>query len=325
MNYCLYRLEFKTALHIGDDSGMSSLANSEAVIHADTIFSALCHEALQCGGGELLERLHGYAKSGSLRLSDAMPYKGEEYYLPKPIISIERMKRGEDAGEKKALKKLRYIPATRFSSYISYAKGKGGLDISGIATNFYAGHIVTRASIKGNEEAMPYHIGAARFLDCCGLYVIAAYEEKEQIELLTRLLGALSYSGIGGKRTSGFGRFEIDDPIFLDDPYTPSLEALAEMLGDEKANYRMSLSVCLPKDDEIGPALTDAYYGIVRRGGFVQSRSYADTPLKKKTMHMLAAGSCFSSGFEGDIYDVSGHGSHPVYRYGKGIFMGVNI
>ena len=40
-------------------------------------------------------------------------------------------------------------------------------------------------------------------------------------------------------------------------------------------------------------------------------------------MYVFAAGSCFKNEFEGDIYDVTNGGSHPVYRYAKPLFMGV--
>ena len=61
MNYEAYRLKFKGAVHFGShslESGCSSFC-------ADTLFSALCQEALK-KGGDTLQQFYAYAKSGQL-------------------------------------------------------------------------------------------------------------------------------------------------------------------------------------------------------------------------------------------------------------------
>ena len=50
---------------------------------------------------------------------------------------------------------------------------------------------------------------------------------------------------------------------------------------------------------------------------------YAEEYRRKRDLYVFAAGSCFKNEFEGDIYDVTNGGSHPVYRYAKPLFMGV--
>jgi CRISPR-associated protein Csm4 len=40
---------------------------------------------------------------------------------------------------------------------------------------------------------------------------------------------------------------------------------------------------------------------------------------------MFNTGSCFQEKIKGRILDVSDQGGHPVYRYGKGMFLGVKI
>ena len=68
--------------------------------------------------------------------------------------------------------------------------------------------------------------------------------------------------------------------------------------------------------------LKNADYLLKKRGGFVVSEDYASEYLKKKDFYVFQSGSCFQEKFEGDIFDVSA-GSHPVYRYAKPFFMGV--
>ena len=40
---------------------------------------------------------------------------------------------------------------------------------------------------------------------------------------------------------------------------------------------------------------------------------------------MINAGSCFEDKFVGDVIDVSKDGTHPVYRYGKPIMIGIDL
>ena len=76
-------------------------------------------------------------------------------------------------------------------------------------------------------------------------------------------------------------------------------------------------------DDELEQALEDASYLMQKRSGFVASAIYADEWRKKRDLYVFSAGSCFKNCFQGDIFDVSDGGRHPVYRYAKPLFMGV--
>lgn len=45
--YYLYKFHFYGALHIGPDDGRNVLQSSGILLHSDTLFSALCIEALR--------------------------------------------------------------------------------------------------------------------------------------------------------------------------------------------------------------------------------------------------------------------------------------
>ena len=90
-----------------------------------------------------------------------------------------------------------------------------------------------------------------------------------------------------------------------------------------KTSRQILLSVALPKEDELESALDKASYQLLKRSGYVASENYADEWKKKKDLYVFSAGSCFEQRFEGDIYDVSDNGKHPVYRYAKALFLGV--
>ena len=75
----------------------------------------------------------------------------------------------------------------------------------------------TRAAVFEGQDTLPYHVGAFRFAEDCGLYVLAGLESDDAAWLRT-LMRALGLSGIGGKVSSGYGKFTVDDEIYLNEP-----------------------------------------------------------------------------------------------------------
>lgn len=307
MKYVTYKFSFLSAVHFGN----TTLSDSDFTVSADTIFSALCQEAIS-DGTETLKRLYDLCREDKIAFSDAMPYIRDSMYVPKPNLRIEIEKNGNSI-QKKAYKKLAYIPITEMENYF---KGK----IDAISENekfsrlgcFYS---KTSVSIHGEEQTLPYRVGLFEFAEGNGLYIIVGYEKEDDLYFVEELLISLSYSGIGGKRSSGNGRFVLKTCKIGDE--------LEKRLGSTADKY-MLLSVALPKDTEIENALIEASYTLKKRSGFVASTNYSEEYLRKRDLYIFQGGSCFKNRFNGDIYDVSDHGKHPVYRYAKPMFMGVS-
>jgi CRISPR-associated protein Csm4 len=284
------------------------LTDNELGIAADTVFSALCHEARKADGVAGVERLVSLVSSGALLISDALPFIGDTLYLPKPIMRVERdTEVKSDSNSKKLFKKLRYIAADSLREYVT-----GEFDAqAALSVSDSIGEQELRARVTVGGD--PYHVGVFSFSENAGLYVVVGYETD--CDCADRLFTSLAYSGIGGKRTSGLGRFALE---------RRGAGALETYLGASSARS-MTLSVCMAGDDELDAALDGATFQLKRRGGFVSSPDYSDTPLKKKDFYSFAAGSCFVNRFTGGVFDVSRGGSHPVYRYAKPMFMGVDV
>ena len=303
MEYKLYKLNFTTPVHFG--TGV--LNESDISICADTLFSALYIEALKLDKANVFFES---VKNNNLLFSDAFPFIGKTYFLPKPFLYIEPKEQG-NSSLKKQFKKIKYLPVSEFSNFI-----KGDLNPENCSLhNLGKEYLQVMASVRsGEDDTRPFSVGNFIFNEDCGLYIIAASETDEEFELFDELFDSLSYSGIGGKRKSGKGRFTLT--------FGRMDEDLKAMLIKGSDKY-MLLSSSLPAEEELEYALDGASYLVKRRSGFVYSSNYSEDESKKRDAYTFQAGSCFKNRFVGTILDVSEGGNHPVYRYAKGMFMGV--
>lgn len=306
MEYKILKMNFLTGVHFGD----GNLQKSKNTLCADTIFSALCQEALKMGS-ETLEELVALFKNGKLCISDGLPFIGDTYYIPKPLLHIESDKQG-DSVLKKALKKLEYIPVSELSDYLS-----GTMDILKAAEqwkNFGCRELQVKASINYLEETRPYDVGVFYYGADSGLYLCVGYEDENDFYLFSDLLDALSYVGIGGKISSGLGKFRITMGKI------PS--EMEQRFQMEKFKTFLTLSGSLPTDTELEDALDGANYLLNKRSGFISSSAGINSS-KKEDLYLLAAGAVVAHRYHGDIYNVAKHWMHPVYCYAKPLFLGV--
>ena len=305
MNYKLYKLSFSTPVHFGT----GKLETSGIKFMADSLFSAMCIEAKKLQGTDGIEQLYEYANDGKLLLSDLMPYCNEDYYLPKPMVKAEK-EFSASSVEKKKYKSTDYVKASEYVSFIT-----GSLNEQPSFASEYTFTKLNR-SREPEIDSTPYFVGTYKFYENCGLYFIIGYESDEQFYLVDDIMCSLGFTGIGGKVTSGLGKF-IAVPSDLP-------KDIANLINNaEKSKYKITLSTCLPTEDEIDDALEGASYSLQKRSGFVASDNYAATNVKKQDLYTFAAGSAFLSTFMGKVYDVSISGNHPVYRYSKPLFIGI--
>lgn len=308
MKYVVYKLKFSTAVHFGN----GTLDDTEYTFCADTLFSALCIEAVK-SGTKRLERLVNWVKAGSLVFSDALPYIDDTFYVPKPMCEIKYSgEKSGDSSSKKLYKKISYIP---YDSIEDYINGNLAEDIICDFINSYGKKdMKVSAAINNNEETVPYRVGVYYYNEGNGVYIIVGYDSDEVLYEAEELLISLGYSGIGGERSSGLGRYELE--------MSEEAEELLDMIN-EKAETYMTLSISLPKENEMEEALAGARYNIIKRSGFIASTACTDR--RKKDMYVIAAGACVNNKYVGDVYNVAQGESHAVYRYAKPLFMGVNV
>lgn len=295
----LYKMSFNHA-HFGE----GHLNESHAAFDAGRLFSALFIEALKLGKeAAFLDE----ANKDSFQLSDAFPYIDDVPYLPKPIgypkhrdsdeANLKSMRR-----EAKKVKKIKYIPWDQMDLFLTHQANID--DISEAHGRLEEHESITK---KGED---PYEVGVTAYKNA--LYILAT-----ESPLFDSLMSSLQFSGLGGKRSSGYGRFTLEK---LNVP-----NGLSERLNSGQSNTLLLLSTSLPKDEELESSLEAAYYMIKKTSGFTYSESVGEQ-LRKQDLYKLKSGSTFEQAFTGDIRDVSPDDfPHPVWNYAKGFFYALNI
>lgn len=294
MGYKLYKMTFDS-VHFGE----GSLEESALTFTADRLFSALVLEAIQLGKySEFL----ALAETDDFILTDAFPYQFTPF-LPKPIgyPTIDKLDQTrsvlEIRKEAKRNKKLAYIELEVFEDYLN---GESLEDYS------YAVHDYLTKT-RPHEEGALYQVGTMRFEEGVSLYVLAW-----QAPLLDEIWMSLQYSGLGGKRTSGYGSFRLE------------IEELPEVFERRLTRHSdksvMLLTASLPIEEDLEQAMAGGHYLLKRFGGFAFSQTQKEN-VRKQDLYKFKAGSTFQQTFRGAIYDVRPTDfPHPVHQFAKPLF-----
>lgn len=340
MSYYLLPLHFDTPVHFGAAENGGKLEQNSLEYHSDTLISAIFTEMALQGAKESLEKMKQDLETGRVLFSDLLPYritnKGDYYfYLPKPLLNVSRERQDEtvslevvrkQATERKKQKQMTYIRASRIKTYLdSLYHGKF------FSENANFGSMSLRQQVNcRKEEPLPYYVGQFTFAEDNGLYVIIYCDSEEVFTEIKYIFQSLGYSGIGGKRSSGYGKFHIeqDDFIKLDEQkeyvgFTEDDKALYEMLINKHAGIQMNLSLVLPIKETL-TTLKKSAYQLCKRSGFVtQINGGADQ--KKNSVYMIKAGSCFESRIQGSMVSLGQNSGHEIWRCGMGLYAGIDI
>ncbi len=330
MQYHIFLLKFLTPVHFGNTANGGALDKVAINCSADTLFAALCNEAA-AQKAELVGALMQKLESGELLLSSLLPYwRTEEefqFYLPKPLMKPvdEQRQMPQSYNEVKSLrsqikkqKKSTYVRASQMQALLSDSRE---LEAHEFAVPLVAGRVGLR-----DEQPRPYYVGSCVFSPQAGLYLVCGVQDEADIDLLRDLLVSLGYSGIGGKRSSGYGKFEVlvDEEIDLyeDGALYDDDSAMALMLHDTQSKLQMCIAPLCPKQQDV-EAVKCGCYKLIKRGGFIDSPA-ASTNVKRDSMYMLQEGTCLERRLQGRLLQQSVDGlPHKVYRAGVGMFVGL--
>lgn len=297
MAFKIYKMSF-THAHFGD----GYLNTSVGYFEASRLFSALCLEALKM---ECLDEFMKESDKEDFALSDAFPYVNEPY-LPRPVnyskvkvLSLKTL--SYDNHQNKLAEEIYAVPYSMMDDLIS---GKD-INVDDLLNKQNAMYQVQTITKKGAD---PYEVGVTSFTS--SLYVLA-----KQSSILDALMTSLQYSGLGGKRSSGYGRFDLEILDLSKD--------FAKNLNNTSKKRHLLLSSSIPDKDELEKAIDLANYQLIKDSGFAYSTDSGKL-LRKKDVFKFKAGSIFYNTYTGSIKDVSPIGyKHPVYNYSKGLFYGI--
>ncbi len=290
-----YKLDFQT-VHFGN----GNLNESIGSFNASRLYSSLFLESLKLNVDKEFLNL---SKSANFFLSDSFPLKDGEFYLPKPIgypkIPLNSESTRETRRKAKRSKKLRYIKYTDMEDYV---EGNCDVDkLDGTDSFFSKSTVVTKKGID------PYEVGITNFKT--SLYILTIKRK-----LLDMLMNSLQYSGIGGKRSSGYGRFTVEK-LDIPDEFSKNI-----VVNDSEYGVYMTLSTSIPNNDELDSVLPTAEYLLEKSSGFAYS-STSRNLLRKQDLYKFAVGTTLTKTYNGNIFDVRPDGfSHPVWNYAKGLF-----
>jgi len=333
MGKYIFKMRFESPVSFGAVNSTAGSRNVNYYAHSDTLFSAISNEWIRVFGIESFNNMLELTRKGEILFSDLLPFLNEELFLPKPIIFIDKDRektiKKNDSSEKKILKKLEFIPITKYIEYLNFVSSD--IEFPFKIKSFVEENVVWKMSKTYSKNTMPYVVDSYIFKENAGLYFIAKLPD-DLINDFYEIFLSSGLSGIGGRKSSGFGKYvEADDPIELAESDFEEWKVyksdyiLSKMLA-EKGEYYVSLSSIIPEIDDIKILKEDnSYYSLIKRNGFVYSDNYSKNMSKRKQIIMMNSGSCFKSKIKGEILDLSDGGNHPVYKYGKGIFIGVNI
>lgn len=340
MAYYIFTLKFLTPVHFGDAANGGFLDKIAMSCSADTLFAALCNEAaLQ--GEAVVQQFVEKVSEKKIAFSSLMPYfrvldkeKKKEtdihFYLPKPLLTDEVNKQSAKSFQEmkqlatklKKQKKTSFIRASQIKQLLQSRKNGVApeLQVDEFAVPFVSGRVNLR-----DEKPQPYYVGSYVFADNAGLYLLCSVEDDADVDFVENLLISLGASGIGGKRSSGYGKFALADvscKLSSDGGKSDDNSAIALMLFAADSSLQMCVAPLCPQQEDVLSVKAGAYR-LVKRGGFISSPELGEN-VKRDSIYMLAEGSCFSKRLEGRMLEQSIAGlSHRVYRNGLGMFLGL--
>lgn len=311
--------------------GAGRMDRTESIVHADTLFSALCNALLKLYGEEVLLQC-----LDKLVLSSLFPGLREEgkedlLFLPRPIAPFSVSER--DLSRRKKEKKVGWFSWGAFKRVISrFNSRQSRFDCNLLNEELFAveGQFALLAEEKealkalqgfGFSGKLEPHVSINRLNNIAFeeggfyfqedlvlttgtentepfLYFLVSCEQFE--ETLRPALNLLIEEGIGGERHQGRGVFDCWES--------------EEMELPDQGEYMVLFSVTLPLKEEVKNLL---YYDLVLRRGFVYYGK--PTAYYKKPVFKLSEGSIVRLPFAGCNVDVSPNESYRVISYGKAL------
>lgn len=330
MTYYLFMLKFLTPFHFGASADGGKLENISLSFSADTLFCAIVNEAAHIGYD--VDRFIQQVSDGSIAFSSLFPYVKKEkdkfeLYLPKPFvqgagkkIDADNQKEVEkERNEAKKLKKANYVRVSEMNNFIHCVRT--GTKFEGTMPEFAVSDNMARVGMRG-EKSEPYYVGCHKLHDNVGMYFVLGLENVGELQSIISVVESLGLTGIGGKRSSGYGKFElVNKPVTLRGTGNEDGLKLEAMLKDDIAVTQIAIAPIKPSEGQT-ETIKEGFYKLIGCSGFVDV-AFGNV-MKRDSFYMLSEGSCFKKRIKGEMaHTIIYCMNWDIYRNGKGMFVGV--
>ncbi len=354
MQLTVFRFASDCAFHFGEHG--VGFEKTSITFASDRLYAALFAHNLLTG---IMPAWNEHSPDPPFRISSCLPYVGTVVTLPLPMLAPQRSEQTElKPGERKRLKKVRYVSATIFKRLLAGAQlrecvetgvllqgkavlidqadlaaaGKGPFNDHDDSTTLWRQESVPHVAIdRMSNQPNYYEIGQVRFAPGCGLAVLASGNTTG----LEHLLHSLGASGIGGRRSKGLGQFCLAKPATLElpDPDTECAVLLSRYWPSAAELRRNVLGTAAPDPAHQAESLSaKVNYSLVDVGGWLFSPGNAAQ--RRKSVRMLSEGSVVHTpaglrlGSAVDVRPAYGAAPtepfpHPVFRFGQALAVGV--
>lgn len=357
----LVRLNFgRNPAHFGElGIGMEEINER---VRSDTLFSAWISAYARLFGKRavenLLQQFIDQPQQPLFCISSTFIYrrKAEQYiyYLPRLLELPKNYPCGDDLEFAKTFKKLNYLPLEIWQRWYqgegfttndrqdlydeTEGQSNGALRQAGVFDygRAYKTEQIPKIAVDRDTRATNlYHTGFVQFHwepiserihSLSGLYFLLHFSEANPTleNDLHAALCLLGEEGIGGERSCGAGRFEVEWFDFSNrDNVDPRWNQIVNFSQPDRYSL-ISLFWDFPPPENL---LTEAAsYTIYERGGWIASSS-SGRRLRRKSVRMFAEGSVFPKPPIGKLADVTpeNFSTHRVYRSGISLSLPVHL
>lgn len=288
MTTYLYKLRFITPLHVSANG--SNYEDAEALIHSDTLYSALCSVASQVYQNTQWVSVFLNQNESRIHISSTMPYFKDSLFLPKPFSFSPGNFDQWDYSIQKAWKKVAFFSWDAFREAIIEGRPIEEKEVKNQVSSGAFSHQaaalppgklfefreVPRVTLdRISNSSTLFFYGDVTFIQDAGLYFLAKFADEEAKSIFETLLRILGDTGIGGDRTVGKGLFEVVE------------SKTVELPDSEKGNAYLLLSLYTPKLEEMQILdIPRSFYQIKTRQGWVSNKTF-----RRQTVRAFTEGS----------------------------------
>lgn len=290
------KLAFSTPIHYGNNNKPGLLSTGNYIL-SDTLYSALIDN-----NPTILNKLVELVNKKKIALSDMLPYVEEELLVPKGNNQIDFNNDSIDRTFMKKAKKINFISLKNYSNYYKNLSKEIIEDAVLLESKIGEFGIRTNNQIKRDfdKETEPYILSTFTFYEKSGLYLFIEYDDINDLNFIKEELRSLGVSGIGGRRSSGFGKFTIKESSNYDE--------------SKVGKYLLLSTTITPPDNMSG-------FEIIKRSGFYHS---SDGFFKKRDLYAIKSGLLLDNKTEGIILDNLSN-MQKIYRFFIPLYVRINL